>query len=529
MGESGKVNFNYNFFLKTIHTICIVIIFICLVMCHFAPGPDSDRVEGVVWADEALKCGHLLNSEFTYPYAIPFGGNLFILPFVAIFGIGQTANSLGMLLFFCVFLIVCFMFINSVKDTEKNVAFEGIIIIFFSYCSERIGVDFSNHILHYQLGLLCILGILGALFMVIKRKGGLYYVAMAIFSIWSGANGLPTMLFACASVVSALILLIITEKYNGGKGDKSIICSCICIITGTIIGYIIYKVMMHNISESGYLQNMNSYNYRGIHEWSEKMYYIPVDWVELFMIRNPQGVSCLGVDGIRILISIFECFVISIIPLLYVYRYRKLDACEKIIFFTTGGVWGISLAQYIFFRGPEGRLLYAPCFMNFVLVAVWTIKREFLLKNKNSMIIVVVSLMAAFQVVSYVHGLQWKLDKNLINRIKETDIDYGFGDYWDANINNVNSKGQVKIRGVIFQEGLITPDIYNSEGHWYDNENLGEEFFIIINREEMEKAESYPGSVIDGMYKEMIECGDNKYILIFNSDVWDRGLRYVTD
>ena len=137
--------------------------------------------------------------------------------------------------------------------------------------------------------------------------------------------------------------------------------------------------------------------------------------------------------------------------------------------------------------------------------------------------------MAAFQVVSYVHGLQWKLDENLINRIKETGIDYGFGDYWDANINNVNSKGQVKIRGVIFQEGLITPDIYNSEGHWYDNENLGEEFFIIIDREEMEKAESYPESVIDGMYKEMIECGDNKYILIFNSDVWDRGLRYVTD
>lgn len=532
MGESGKkestgINRGVNAFLL----ICTGIIFICLVICHFAPAFDSDKVEDVIWADEALRCGRLLNPDFTYGYAMPFGGNMFILPFVNMIGIGQTANSLGMLLFFGVLTVTCFVLIRALKNTKLFLSLVGVIVILLSYCSGPVGGDYLNHILIYQLGIICITGILGNLLIIENEKKKnkiINYIGIVFFSIWGGANGVPTIVLSCVPVLSALCVIAFLETYNETRVSKRFFIECVCIMAGTIVGYILFKLSIRNIVQSDYLNKMNSYNFRNVNEWVENIYRLPIDWLELFMIRSPQGVSAFSKDCLRVLISVFESLVILVVPLRYLFRFTKIDKDEKILVLSAAFVWCAGLAQYVFFRGPEKRLLYVPCFMNFVLLAVWMIKSGFMMQKKNGMIIVVLSALTVFQIIDFSRGQQWKIDETLVNRLKETGITYGFGGYWDANFNTVYTKGKIKIRGVAFNDGEIRPYILNSESNWYDNENLEKEFFVIFNREEMDKAESYPGSMIDEMYKERIECGD-RYILIFDSNVWDRGFRYVMD
>ena len=90
-----------------------LLILICFFTYTFSPGGNSDAVEGVVWADASLRSGRVLSPSFVYGYAIPAGANLFMLPYVAAFGIGMLSNVLGMLTFSMVIILTAVFFIRS--------------------------------------------------------------------------------------------------------------------------------------------------------------------------------------------------------------------------------------------------------------------------------------------------------------------------------------------------------------------------------------------------------------------------------
>ena len=63
-----------------------------------------DCTDTILWAQAMLDGKTIINPEFNYAGVIPFGGQLIMLPFVAIFGYGMKAQIMGMVLFALLFI-----------------------------------------------------------------------------------------------------------------------------------------------------------------------------------------------------------------------------------------------------------------------------------------------------------------------------------------------------------------------------------------------------------------------------------------
>lgn len=59
----------------------------------------ADCTDTITWAEAVLDGKALMNSDFYYACLLPFGGQLLMVPFVAIFGVSMTAQLCGMVLF----------------------------------------------------------------------------------------------------------------------------------------------------------------------------------------------------------------------------------------------------------------------------------------------------------------------------------------------------------------------------------------------------------------------------------------------
>ena len=263
--ESFYANYSFVRYTDRIYQ-CIVyalslIIIGSIAVYHFTPATDSDMVEGLIWAEEAIQSRKLLNPDFVYPYAIPFGANLIFIPFVFLFGTTQLANSLGMIFFYIIFLITCVYFFKSLNCDYLWVTV-GIAIVVLAFRSDM-GVNLLHHILFYQLGFVCLLGLLGAslnLFNKSERENShktIDIFFLLFYSIWGGANGIPSILLACFPIIISAFILYGTSLIKS-EANKSYLIISGFLFLGTLIGYGIFAYSIREIVEYGYIEKVGS-------------------------------------------------------------------------------------------------------------------------------------------------------------------------------------------------------------------------------------------------------------------------------
>jgi len=226
-----------------------------------SPAIDSDAVEGLFWADAAINSKSLLNPDFVYSYAIPFGSNLILIPFIKQFGISQFTNSIGMLFFYTAIVATNFLFLREV--TRSNIkAIIGTAVMMLAFRTQ-IGVNLFHHILFYQIGFICLVGMMAAVFHIIRvtdneeMVGKEWYAFLLMFSLWSGTNGMPTILLAAFPTIVAIAVIVLILKTN----TRMFCLTGGIIILGAVVGYVIYTVLIHGIPESNYLEKAGSYTF----------------------------------------------------------------------------------------------------------------------------------------------------------------------------------------------------------------------------------------------------------------------------
>lgn len=71
----------------------------------------SDCSDTILWAQASVDSKSLFNPDFGYAATLPFGGTMIMIPLVALFGVGMTAQHIGMVIFallmFASFWLVC--------------------------------------------------------------------------------------------------------------------------------------------------------------------------------------------------------------------------------------------------------------------------------------------------------------------------------------------------------------------------------------------------------------------------------------
>jgi hypothetical protein len=75
----------------------------------------------------------------------------------------------------------------------------------------------------------------------------------------------------------------------------------------------------------------------------------------------------------------------------------------------------------------------------------------------------------------------------LINYLKELNLTYGYGDYWDSNIITYLSKDEVVIRPVIFVDAKMTPFRWLSCERWYKEQPITTKSLFVIQSNNQNK------------------------------------------
>lgn len=114
----------------------------------------SDCTDSLRWGYETYKSGKLINNEFYYAAVQPFGGNLFFLPFVAIFGYTLNAQIWGLSFFLVILYLSLYYFFRSLKVSRNMSLVFNTIFIFIMAASPKLREIVFEHIFYYNLGIL---------------------------------------------------------------------------------------------------------------------------------------------------------------------------------------------------------------------------------------------------------------------------------------------------------------------------------------------------------------------------------------
>ena len=498
---------------------CSIIAIGSIAIYHFTPAKDSDYVEGVIWAKETLESGKLLNPDFIYPYAIPFGANLFMLPFVKLFGISQMANSFGMILFFGVLLTTLLYFVRCFTH-RFSYSILGIAIILMAYRS-TVGENQLHHILYYQLGFICFLGISAAVIRCIfQDKKTINVICVLLYSLWGGMNGISTIALANIPILVSLFISLFTSKLIE-KNKRKLYC-LLYLLIGTVVGFAIYFVSMRNVAESSYVEESGSFTFKGIDIWIDNLRSLPETWFKFF-VNSPENKKITEFAGLEVLLSICIAIVIGGIPFCFIRCKKQSTEKAIIVYYAVIVVWLVCLMQYVLLRGAEDRLLYNGVMVNCVLLSIIVVEKQKQESTKIAKVFYSIAIIffAVYFVLFPVNAI-WKTDTTITDTLIQRGLRYGFGSYWNANYHTVNSGDRVKIRPIELVEGKIRQLKYQSSDLWYDSQAIQEheQWFLLLDNNEWQKMIQAMNIAPLELSNEVIEINDY-HILIFDAKYWN--------
>lgn len=128
----------------------------------------ADCTDTITWAEAVLDGKALMNSDFYYACLLPFGGQLLMVPFVAIFGVSMTAQLCGMVLFAICFGLALAFLLRSMNFSYKWSVFGVSALFLIVSISEKLREIFWCHIIYYSLGLLFVMVGLGLVLRVLN-------------------------------------------------------------------------------------------------------------------------------------------------------------------------------------------------------------------------------------------------------------------------------------------------------------------------------------------------------------------------
>ena len=525
---SSRSKYGMRQWYKMILAICALIIIISLGAYCFSPAKDSDFAEDAIWAEAMLQAGRVLNPDFAYPYAIPFGGNIFVFPFVALFGVGQLANSCGMFLFYLCFIITTAFFCGSFCKKPLGVLI-GTAIIALSLRS-GVGQNQLHHILYYQLGNICLIGSLAmSIWFIFHQPKKRYLFGLAFYSLWSGANGIVTIILATLPTLAALLFLLIVRMDDRKKTGRCLLC----VICAAVGGYLIYRFSMRGIQEGGYISGVGTYTFQSISTWFSSLRQLPEDWFSLFVLYGPEGRNIKTPGGLETAFSIMYGVAVAALPIYIVAEAKKekKDYREAAVLVSAVFVWCICLAQYVFFR-KETRILYNGVLIQFAIIASWVLENENLKNWGNTdtnrirsgimkTASLAVAVILSVYTVCFTAKATWQLSTELTDTLYDQGLTYGFSTFWNANYNTVNSSNKVKIRLIQIIENSVRPQLFQSNRNWYDQNSIGsDDWFLLLSDADVNYMNNFgTGLVFEKCKYQMRTCDYNVYV--FDADDWN--------
>lgn len=528
---------------------CLTFFMVLYYVIFIAKGYyHSDCTDTIMWAQAAYDAGALMNPDFLYAGIMPFGGQLIMLPLVALFGVGMKAQIIGMTIFFQLFVIAIIFMCKAMKFSNKWVSVTVAFVLIILSSSVKLREIFWGHIIYYSFGVFSLMIGLSIIFKSINAEEELFasedingknyreacrlilkkqiwlYMILLIWTIISSANGVQSMTLYGLPILAAVIAERFFDFHANFLNKKNLnrYFLTVVLILGIVCGLLLGKLVVGDIVAS-YADAYSTFSESG-------------EWVDNFLKFFPQFFTLIGVDiredmliysfdGILNLLRIVCAIILLVVPVIMAFMYRKFEeASYRMMVLIHSFVVILLLLGWIFgeLSSANWRLspMVATSAVLCIMFARWILRYA---EYKRSAAIVIIPIICMSLIVTKdIFTMEKQTQTNaglneLAQYLEENNLEYGYATFWYANIITMISDSDVKVRVINLEDEGYVKRYYQTNMNWYENAKGYDRYFVIFS--DGEYNEKY---LTNGSYEEpqeILVCGNYK-IMVYDHNIF---------
>lgn len=488
--------------------LCVLALFCA---CYFIAWPmrgyfNSDYADTLTWAKASVDAKALFSHDFTYACLLPFGGQLLMMPFVALFGYTYTAQACGMILFLLLFALALGALFRALG---ANLFWTGLTLfcVIGALCSsEKLREVYFGHILYYSLGALFLMVGLTLVLSLEKDKNNKFPWRTVGFCAWCvlcSADGLTSLTLFVLPLCAALAFERLCDKQVKFLSNESferarpLFFALVFSIGGLGLG----ALLRHGF-EAPYQEAFSTFSTEM--DWAANLELVLPSFLCLFTGSVDMYLSFTSFSGITTALRLLFGLAVMAAPIVSLFFWKHLNRGEKLLVVSHFTVSATMLFAFVFGLLSNATWRLSPMLFTALLVTLCLIRRLAVTPFFKRFALLAMAFCVLVAGLGLLDVIKMKPDytpvgsaADLTHYLKAEGFTHGYSTFWNANAITVLSNGDVACRNVSVDEntGTLTADYYQSEKAWYKNGGVGERNFLLLTEAEhtafMKTAPSY--------------------------------------
>lgn len=499
---------------------------ICLyyIVCLSKGDFHSDCTDSLYWANATVESGKIFDENFRYAAMLPFSASLWFIPIIKLFGVTMRAQIIGMSVFLVLFTAAIWFMCRSMNWSVRATCSMISALLLILSGSDKLREIMWGHVIYYSLALLIICVGTGLVFRFEKHFAGLVSSAKKKKSI-AGAvifGALTALLFAgnatngfqmIAIATVPVLAGIFAERFFDGRQklfSSSSIPDAVMILTvivSTLCGLVILKLLKGE-KAAGYTSVYSMFS--GISDWYGNFTKLFSQFPELIGISIKKSDRMISKEAIVYLIRLAGMLVITVIPLVGLFGYKKLhDKGTRFVLWVHLSLTAVILFGYICGRISNANWRLTPIIGSSVMATV-AIFREWLdgifpkkstdeAENNEKcsekrvcfrLGVILSAVIVMFGAVNFNEIRKMPRDyehplEAVANDLEAHGLEYGYATFWRSQALTMLSDSKVRVRETLVKSDGVITDYYQSSRLWYEDQPGIDKYFIMLSDDEL--------------------------------------------
>ena len=455
---------------------------------------------------------------------LPFSASLWFIPIIKLFGVTMRAQIIGMSVFLVLFTTAIWFMCRSMNWSVRATCSMISALLLILSGSEKLREIMWGHVIYYSLALLIICVGTGLVFRFEKHFAGLVSSAKnkksivgavifgsltALLFAGNATNGFQMIAIATVPVLAG----IFAERFFDGRQklfSSSSIPAAVMILTvmvSTLCGLVILKLLKGE-KAAGYTSVYSMFS--GVSDWYGNFTKLFSQFPELIGISIKKSDRMISKEAIVYLIRLAGMLVITVIPLVGLFRYKKLrDKSTRFILWVHLSLTAVILFGYICGRISNANWRLTPIIGSSVMSTV-AIFREWLdgifpkkstdeAENNEKcnekrvclrLGVILSAVIVMFGAVNFNEIRKMPRDyehplEAVANDLEAHGLEYGYATFWRSQALTMLSDSKVRVRETLVKSDGVITDYYQSSRLWYEDQPGIDKYFIMLSDDEL--------------------------------------------
>lgn len=490
--------------------LCVLLLLLTVgILGYYVSGPalaalHADCTDSLLWAQASLESGTILSEDFSYAALLPFGGSLWMVPILQVFGYGITAYVLSQIVFVLIFVASAFFLLRTFRFGRAAAAGGTFCLSMLLSGSQKLLEIMWGHVIYYSLSILfwmLLLAFTVRLMDCLKKwrlreklpKRAVFNAVCLLFlCIGCATDGFQMISVSVIPMAAALAALVLFEKGSlvGGKAVKRYAVAAVMVI-GTGIGLVLLSVItgfgkIQAPYESGY----SAWDYPK--EWTDNLLALIPHFVKLFGVDVKGREPLFKLDSIIHMIRILCLVVILASPALMLIRYGKLRRNrEKVALWSYWVVTAVILFAFIFGMLNSANWRLTPILGAAIVMTLLYLRELFHggeAEKRISVLLTCLLLLVACVNARNIMKMPARVSENehwqLAQVLASKGYDRGYATFWNANDVTLLSDSAVQVSSVKIDEGELVVYNYQNRKSDFDDQPGQEDYFLLLEKTE---------------------------------------------